>query len=98
MVVLCLENAASRVTHLSRPILNSTLEHVPVLSLSNFSVKCLSPGSDSSVDRTREEVGPRPYNTMSNEHGVGNNPRCCSVHNVWYVGRLSSLQQVPRSV
>ena len=43
-------------TCLSRPILNSTLEQVPVLSLSNFSVKCLSPGNGSRPTPRKDEA------------------------------------------
>ena len=49
-----------KVTCLSRPILNSTLEQVPVLSLSNFSVKCLSPGSGSRPTPLNDGAVPSP--------------------------------------
>jgi len=47
-------------SHLPRPILNSTLEQVPVLSLSNFSVKCRSPGKVSKLIRSRKGPVPGP--------------------------------------
>lgn len=52
-------------TCLSRPILNSTLEHVPVLSLSNFPVKCFSPGKGSRPILLKDEAVPSPCKDRS---------------------------------